>query len=281
MLDENLSQQQISLWRDIISVATSFRSAAVLYAAADLNIFSHIHPGGSSIAAISQSIGIPDIGVKLLVQALAALGVLHYEDDLYWMHADLRVLLTPGSQCILDEIRHYQRENQVWLNLANILSGDANARADAERLLETAYRPEYLSSVELSNRQSAVKLVERLAEPIANARQALDLGGGFGTYSIQLLTANSLLSVTLLDQAEVIAETQKHIEHSPVKNRLTLLVGDALNLQMDSEYDLILISDLLHYFSDEDKQRILSGAQRALTPGGLLVVSKICTQSVW
>lgn len=274
MLNDGLSQQQVSIWRDIVSVATSFRGAAVLYAAVDLDIFSHVEPGGSSIEDISHAVGIPDVGVKLLAQALAALGLLHYEDGRYWLHPDLRSLLTPGNYCILDDIRHCRRENQVWLNLANILRGDVDARAEAGRLLESFHRHEYLSSVEFSNRLSALQLVEHLAAPIAMARQAMDLGGGLGTYSAALLAANPLLSVTLLDQPEVIAETRKHLVHLASEGRLSLVVGDALNLRLDAMYDLVLISDLLHYFGDEDKLRILAQVERVLLPSGLLVVSK-------
>ena len=56
--------------------------------------------------------------------------------------------------------------------------------------------------------------------------------------------------------------------------RIELVAGDALNFEDSSGYDIALISDLLHYFSIADKQRLIANASRALAPHGAVVVSK-------
>ena len=45
-----LSGQQLALWRELVGGATSFRLAAVLFAAAELDLFSHIPPEGCTLA---------------------------------------------------------------------------------------------------------------------------------------------------------------------------------------------------------------------------------------
>ncbi len=268
------TDQSIAQWRDVVSAATTFRSSAVLFAAAELDLFNHVASEGSTAQAITRAIGIDDVGGRLLLNALAAMGLLDYEEGVFRLRPDLRLLLTRGEHCILEEILQYRRENDIWLRLPDILRGDAEERRNAAAVLETSHLSEYLTAVELSNRLSAAKLVERLGPLLPSARRALDIGGGSGDYAEQLLAASPKLHVTLVDQLGVIDRAHVRLQSLLDGGRLKLVAGDALSLQLDPIHDIIIISDLLHYFADADKQRILANAKRALTPDGLLVVSK-------
>jgi ubiquinone/menaquinone biosynthesis C-methylase UbiE len=201
-------------------------------------------------------------------------GILSREADRYVLHDDLRVLLAQGPHCVIPEILQYRRENQVWLNLPAILRNEPGARAEAAEVLEAAHLSEYLGSVKLTNHGPAAELTRRLGPMLSGARKVLDIGGGSGDYAKTLLAAGHDVKVTLLDRPEVIAKAQLEHEAEIRNGRIELVAGDALNFEDSSGYDIALISDLLHYFSIADKQRLIVNASRALAPRGAVVVSK-------
>jgi len=269
--DSQPSAEQLALWRELVSVATSFRPAAVLFAAVDLDIFSLIPPSGCSAEELAAACGVAEVGIRVLLNALAAIGILQRGGVRYTMHPDIRALLARGPHCILPEIMQYRRENEIWLRLAEGLR-DPRTRPDAD--MDGSHLPEYLAAVELTNRQSAERLIERIAPLIGRARQVLDLGGGSGTYAIRLLDASRNLKVTLLDRPEVIEECRRRLKDRTDGGRLDLVAGNASDFDLPPHFDVVIISDLLHYFCPDGKRRILHNARRALAPGGAIVVSK-------
>lgn len=269
-----LSGQQLALWRELVGGATSFRLAAVLFAAAELDLFSHIPPEGCTSAEAASKTGVPEHSLRLLMNGLSAMGMLSREAGRYLLHDDLRVLLAQGPHCTIPEILQYRRENQVWLSLPAILRNEPGARAEAAEVLEAAHLSEYLGSVKLTNHGPAAELTRRLGPMLSGARRILDIGGGSGDYAKILLAAGPDVKVTLLDRPEVIAKAQLEHEAEIRNGRIELVAGDALNFEDGSEYDIALISDLLHYFSIADKQRLIVNASRALAPRGAVVVSK-------
>lgn len=270
------SDQQLSLWHELVSVATSFRPAAVLFAAAELDIFSRIRPQGSSAEELAASLAISEVDVRVLLNALAAIGIVQKDGDRYAMHTDIHSLLAKGPHCIIPEIIQYRRENENWLRLAEGLREPGKHRDSG---LDGPHLSEYLTAVEMANSQSADRLIGHLAPLVERSHHLLDLGGGGGTHAIRLLAANPSLKVTLLDRAEVIERCRGRLIGQLDSGRLNLVAGDALDFDLPERFDIIIISDLLHYFSPGDKRKILANAQRALAPAGAIVVSKFTLDS--
>src|SRR5262249_35146676 len=71
--DPQRSAGQISLWRELVSVASSFRLANVLFAAAELDLFSKIPPEGCGVGEVARGVGLPEVGARTLMNALAAI----------------------------------------------------------------------------------------------------------------------------------------------------------------------------------------------------------------
>ncbi len=273
MSETRATAGELALWRELISVATSFRLAGVLFAAAELDLFSHIPPQGGSAAEIAERIGTSTVGAEVLMNALAAIGIIHKEAGCFAIHDDVRALLARGPRCILPEILQFRAENEIWLQLGDIMRSPG-ARPEAARIMESAHLPEYLTSVAMANQPAADLLVERIAPLLEHARRVLDLGGGSGTFSDRLLSVAPQLQVTLFDRPEVIGQNGPRFVDQIRAGQIVLESGDALDFTLPERFDLVLVSDLLHYFSRDEKRRILANARQALAPGGTLIISK-------
>jgi demethylspheroidene O-methyltransferase len=264
---------KLELWRQLVSGATSFRPAALLFASAELNLYENISAEGSTAAEVAERLAMPELGVRLLMNALGAIGLLAHDGACFHVHPELRALLTEGPDCLLPEVLQYKAENELWLQLADLLRAGDSRQSGAEPG-EAARLSEYLTAVQLSNRASAEALVTRLREPLEGTVRVLDIGGGRGDYAQLVLGASPGATVTVFDRPAVIEQCRQALATEVEGARLRLVAGDALDIRLSDRFDLVLISDLLHYFGDEQKARILEGARRVLAPGGLLALSK-------
>ena len=86
----------------ILQMASGYRSACVLGAAAELDIFSILSTRPLSAADLAKRLGTNPRATKMLLDAVAALGLLEKQEAVYSVPADLRPLLcdsTPRPSC--------------------------------------------------------------------------------------------------------------------------------------------------------------------------------------
>lgn len=96
----------------------------------------------------------------------------------------------------------------------------------------------------------------------------LDIGAGSGWTSIWLAQMN--YQVTATDISAAMIEVGKVKARRLKLNNLKFIVADSEKLDFDSQFDAVLIYDTLHHCQREN--RVLSGAFRALRPGGKILI---------
>jgi 2-polyprenyl-3-methyl-5-hydroxy-6-metoxy-1,4-benzoquinol methylase len=106
---------------------------------------------------------------------------------------------------------------------------------------------------------------------LKGVKTALDLGGGPGTYSIEM--AKRSVQVTLFDFPEAIEIAKSIIEKEGVKG-INFIRGDFSTDDIGNGYDLILISQILHAYSTEDNLLILKNCAKALNRYGRIVIQE-------
>ena len=98
----------------------------------------------------------------------------------------------------------------------------------------------------------------------------LDLGAGTGLYSgmVQALFPNA--EFTLLDLAPEMLEKAKS-RFSKMGKSPRILIGDYVESDWESPYDLVISGLSIHHLSDLDKKRLDQRIYQALKPGGMFV----------
>jgi ubiquinone/menaquinone biosynthesis C-methylase UbiE len=114
------------------------------------------------------------------------------------------------------------------------------------------------------------KKVVRLMHLTA-VKKALDLGGGPGTYSIEM--SKKVDSVTLYDRPATVAIAKDVVGRSGITN-ISFVEGDFINDAITGKYDLIFISQVLHSFSECTNLKVIEKAFNALNPKGRLVIQE-------
>ena len=104
-----------------------------------------------------------------------------------------------------------------------------------------------------------------------NIKKILEIGSAIGYSAIKMALANNDIYVTTIERDEdryLIAK--KNIKEYKLKDRITIILDDALNIEIDEEFDLIFIdaakSQYIKFFEKFD---------RNLKKGGVIVTDNL------
>ena len=111
-----------------------------------------------------------------------------------------------------------------------------------------------------------------LAPLMPDARRILDIAAGSGMFGIEMLRALPEAHVTALDWPAVLEVTKSNAGRRKVADRLAVLPGSALELDLGTDFDLVMLPNFLHHFDAATNVVLLRRARAALARGGRLAV---------
>jgi 2-hydroxy-4-(methylsulfanyl)butanoate S-methyltransferase len=100
----------------------------------------------------------------------------------------------------------------------------------------------------------------------------LDVAGGTGAYSVAFCQRNPGLNATILDFPTVIDVAARYVDEAGMRERITLVNGDAREVEWPDRQDAVLMSYLLSAVDGAEIAPLLAHAHAALKPGGLLIL---------
>jgi SAM-dependent methyltransferase len=132
--------------------------------------------------------------------------------------------------------------------------------------------------------------IKMLTDPVARmiaddlekapVRRVLDIGTGRGQLPMLLVALGRAESARGIDwDAAKIDEGSRAVSRAPAVD-VELERGDARTATFD-EADVVLLIDLLHYFTLDEQDAILKRAASAVRPGGRLLVREADTERGW
>ncbi len=116
----------------------------------------------------------------------------------------------------------------------------------------------------------ALALAERA--PLENARRLLDAGGGSGTISVALARAFPQLHCTVLEIPAVLPHIEERAREEGLEQQISALQGDLFAQAWPTGFDAVLLSQIMHDWSDDEGARLLRRAYNALNPGGTVLI---------
>jgi ubiquinone/menaquinone biosynthesis C-methylase UbiE len=114
--------------------------------------------------------------------------------------------------------------------------------------------------------------VEMALLDLGGVTRMLDVGGGSGAYAMACVRARPGLEAVVFDLPEILPITRRYVEEAGLADRVTLVAGDLTTDDLGRDFDLVLVSSIVHSFPLEENRRLVAKAARALRPGGQVVV---------
>ena len=121
-------------------------------------------------------------------------------------------------------------------------------------------------------RLSAPEVAARIPD-LGNPLTLLDVGGGHGAYSAALCRRYLQLKATILDLPHAVEVATPLVAAEDLKERIVHKAGDARTENLGRGiWDIILISHLVHHFSDAQNCSLMERCSNALRPSGVVVI---------
>jgi 2-polyprenyl-3-methyl-5-hydroxy-6-metoxy-1,4-benzoquinol methylase len=253
----------------------AYQKSSALKAALELDFFTAVD-GASTAAEIAGRCQASARGVRILADTLTILGFLHKDGDRY--------SLTPDSATFLSRHSPAYAGGAAQFLLSEELVSSFDSLADAVRKGGTAHSalgtlaPEHPVWVEFARGMAPLMIppAEALAAvlPLYGTRPArvLDISASHGMYGIAFARRHPTSHLVALDWAPVLEVARANAEAAGVAERFSTIAGDAFEVDLGSEYDLVLVPNFLHHFAPPECIRFLRKVHAALRAGGQVAI---------
>lgn len=253
------TQKAIMEFRRLLN---GYQATRVILTANNLGVFDRLVKGKGA-AELAAEMKTDLRATEILLNALAALGLLEKSRDIYRNSEFASRILTKDSPLYQgDMVRHVDTLWKNWSALDEVMV--TGMPAGKARNHESFIRAMHNNAV-----LRAKDVIDGI--DLKGVKNALDLGGGPGTYSIEL--ARRGISVTLFDLPDTVALAREFVSRAGARD-VTFLEGDFLSAPIGAGYDLVFISQVLHSFSEETNIRLLSKVREALNPRGRIAIQE-------
>ena len=258
----------------VLELTRGFQPACVIVAGAELDVFTVLAKGALDAAQVARKVAADPRGTAVLLDALAALGLLEKREEAYGLAPGVGdILAEGGAASTLAMVRHQGNCLRRWSRLANVVRTGVPADLPPSVRGEAADLASFIGAMDEINRASADALVASL-EP-RRFRRILDVGGASGTWTIAFLRAAPLARATLFDRPEVVPMARTRLAEAGVLDRVELVPGDFYVDQLPCGADLVWLSAIVHQNSREENRDLFRKSHEALLDGGLVAIRDI------
>jgi predicted O-methyltransferase YrrM len=252
-----------------LGTSSAFWRSSTIHAAVKLEIFSVIGDGQLSVAEVSDSLGGKQRGVKMLLNGLAAMGLLTHEKNTYKNTDFTRAYLVKSKPAYIGHIiMHHFHLVDGWAQLHEaVLHGKpVETRSHGDEVERESFQ------LGMFNLAMAIAPSIAAAVDLGGKRHLLDLGGGPGTHAIHFCLANPKLKATIYDRKTTEPFARKTTENFGVADRIDFVAGDFNVDPLTGPFDVAWLSQIVHSNSYEECQALIKKTVKELEPGGLILI---------
>jgi len=259
---------------EILALGRSYQGAAVLAAAADLDLFSALSPAPLAAAELARALQCDLRGLTILLDAIVALRLLEKSGGTYALPDGLNAFLTPdGAQSILAMAQHQGRCLRYWAQLGRVVKTGRPAERIPGVRGEAGDQEAFIGAMHNVSAPQADEVI-RAVQPL-QFQHLLDIGGASGTWTIAFLRACPSARATLFDLPHVIPMARRRLAAAGLDQRVKLVAGDFATDALPPGADLAWVSAIVHQNSRAQNRALFTAVFEALAPGGRIAIRDI------
>ena len=101
--------------------------------------------------------------------------------------------------------------------------------------------------------------------------KVLDVAASHGMFGITFAKQNPQAQIVALDWPAVLEVTKENARIAGVAERVRLLPGSVFEADLGTDYDMVLLTNILHHFDKPTCEQLLRRTHGALKPGGRVI----------
>jgi hypothetical protein len=254
---------------NILEAGRTFWLSRPILAAAELGFFAALAEKPGSTESLAKRMETDLRATAVLLDALAAVGLLGKENGTYSVPEDLLPALSEDSeQTVLPMLRHQSHIFRRWAELPDVVRTGKSAGRQEERSPQEIKA--FIGAMDVIGRRRAADTVASI--DTGGRKRLLDVGGASGTYTTAFLRRNSDMRGTIFDLPPVIDLARERLSGEGLLDRVELVPGDFYEDPLPGGHDLVFLSAIIHQNSREQNRDLYRKSYEALEPGGKIVV---------
>ena len=258
---------------DLLQLSGGYWSSCALHAGVKLDLFTPLAEQQLSTAELAGRLKCASRGLRILLNALAALELLEKKGESYGATPfSARYLSRTSSDYLGYLILHHHHLMSTWAYLDEAVAGGAPLAERISHFSDEASRENF----EMGMFNLAMQIAPRIVPEIdlSGRRRLLDLGGGPGTYAIHFCRHNPGLSAVVYDLPTTRSFAEETIARFGLAGRISFQAGDFDLEEVPGRFDVAWLSHILHAEGAAGCAQILKKAMAALEPGGLIIIQE-------
>lgn len=258
----------------ILEMMRAYQVPCLFAAAADLDLFEKLAPVSRTAAEVAAAAGCDLRAVTILLDALAAVGVIVKQDEQYSISPELAPFLCEAfPQSVMAMLRHQANCLRRWSRLPwTVHSGKPEYPGPSIRG-EDADKASFIEAMHVVSRDVADELVQKIHP--GSVRCVLDLGGASGSWTLAWLKAEPQSRAIIFDLPYVIPMARECFATSPFADRVELCAGDFYTDDLPKGADLAWVSAIIHQNSPDQNRALYRRIAAALEPQGWIYIRDI------
>jgi SAM-dependent methyltransferase len=239
--------------------------------------------GASPVEALAKEFQIDDLGLRMLVNLLAANRVvenapggisltgqfteaLQYR-DLMEAKLDFIHFVAHDFIDLFSDLIHSPEKFMQHANIFKLFSYDRCFQYTAENYQLTKRWMRITSMLTKYESQACLRYHD-----FSGYRRILDVGGNSGEFVLRICRQNPAILTTVFDLPLVCDIGLEHIQPEPEAGRITFVKGNAVSDNLPTGFDIITFKSILHDWPEEQAKKFILKASKSLAPGGTLLI---------
>jgi len=259
----------------IFQTLNAFQQTAAMRAAIELDVFTAIGEGQTTVAEIAQRAGAVERGIRILCDNLTLMGFLTKNSAHYGLAPDAAMFLDRRSPAYMGSAVRFLNAPEILRAYDNLT--EAVRKGGTAMSEEGTISPENPIWVEFA--RSMAPLMMMPAEAIAQIVGAdaggkcrvLDIAAGHGLFGVTIARHNPQAEIVALDWPAVLEVAKENARKAGVEGRYSTITGNAFEADFGGGFDIVLLTNFLHHFDIPTCESLLKKVHAGLAPGGRAV----------
>jgi ubiquinone/menaquinone biosynthesis C-methylase UbiE len=259
----------------IFETLNAYQRSGALHAAIELDLFTAIAEGNTSARMIAERIKASIKGTRVLCDYLTVMGFLNKQRDDYSLGSDASVFLNRHSPAYIGSISRFLGNVEgleAFKDIAAIVRKGGTVMG--QEGMESAENPvwvEFARSMAPLTTIPAQLIADLIGAKDGSKWKVLDIAAGHGIFGITIAKNNPNAEIVALDWASVLEVAEENARSAGLADRFRKIPGSAFEVDFESGYNIVLITNFLHHFDIATNEGLLRKVYAAMAPGGRTV----------